>query len=161
MTTKYHFNPPAPCGAGHPHHKNCKQKIEFQSTRPMRGGTILIKSSVISAIFQSTRPMRGGTMGSLLKDLGLVVFQSTRPMRGGTKRISIFNSKFIFQSTRPMRGGTGADEKQNDLPKDFNPPAPCGAGQQSCTKFTPCILAQYTIQRTAKLLFAYQQAYFC
>ena len=43
----------------------------------------------------------------------------------------------------------------------FNPPAPCGAGQQSCTKFTPCILAQYTIQRAAKLLFAYQQAYFC
>lgn len=43
----------------------------------------------------------------------------------------------------------------------FNPPAPCGAGQQSCTKFTPCILAQCTIQRAAKLLFAYQQAYFC
>lgn len=57
--------------------------------------------------------------------------------------------------------GLTPGEQYYDNAIHFNPPAPCGAGQQSCTKFIPCILAQYTIQRAAKLLSAYQQAYFC
>ena len=59
-----HFNPPAPCGAGHqrnPHSKNGKR---FQSTRPVRGGTTWTTAQrPHSWKFQSTRPVRGGTSG--------------------------------------------------------------------------------------------------
>ena len=111
--------------------------------------------------FQSTRPVRGGTLLANLRVLLPDI--SIHPPRAGR---DLFAAIFAIRIT------------------DFNPPAPCGAGphhlrcaesrkaisihppragrdQQSCTKFTPCILAQYTIQRAAKLLFAYQQAYFC
>ena len=129
-------------------------------------------------------PHAGRDVLLLIKRLKRLVFQSTRPMRGGTFDVEGSNKKRVisihpphagrdaakdansttdkqFQSTRPMRGGTVQAITNFRIVINFNPPAPCGAGQQSCTKFTPCILAQYTIQRAAKLLFAYQQAHFC
>ena len=36
-------------------------ETEFQSTRPVRGGTIERTEELMLAIFQSTRPVRGGT----------------------------------------------------------------------------------------------------
>ena len=35
-----HFNPPAPCGAGRKSQSQTTTKKVFQSTRPMRGGTV-------------------------------------------------------------------------------------------------------------------------
>ena len=35
----WYFNPPAPCGAGHPSDWNTDDPAQFQSTRPVRGGT--------------------------------------------------------------------------------------------------------------------------
>ena len=35
----------------------------------------------------------------------------------------------IFQSTRPVRGGTSRAGLQCRTIKNFNPPAPCGAGR--------------------------------
>ena len=34
------FNPPAPCGAGQPNYHKCSNLSRFQSTRPVRGGTL-------------------------------------------------------------------------------------------------------------------------
>ena len=55
------FNPPAPCGAGHPGHLDYNRVRQFQSTRPLRGGTSPIKQHPYMSRFQSTRPLRGGT----------------------------------------------------------------------------------------------------
>ena len=119
---------PAPRGAGP---ASCSQRsyfAEFQSTRPLRGGTLLLRSAWRPALFQSTRPLRGGT-NTLRHCNGFDRFQSTRPLRGGTargllprarRRISIhpplagrdFDDELAalcreaFQSTRPLRGGT-------------------------------------------------------
>ena len=158
-------------------------KIGFQSTRPVRGGTLERLNTDYVDRFQSTRPVRGGTprcrstrpaeMISIhppragrdeVNANGKIIdgrFQSTRPVRGGTSLFTC-TQRSLSISIHPPRAGRDLERKRTVTPLgDFNPPAPCGAGQQSCTKFIPCILAQYTIQRAAKLLSAYQQAYFC
>ena len=58
------FNPPAPCGAGR--FDICTPLFGelFQSTRPVRGGTVPVLVTPSASIFQSTRPVRGGTIGT-------------------------------------------------------------------------------------------------
>ena len=104
-----YFNPPAPCGAG-------------------RGGGGEVTAGLL---FQSTRPMRGGTLANA-RPRFFVKFQSTRPMRGGTRwhqrrhrRSRDFNP--------PAPCGAGPSSwAMNSASKYFNPPAPCGAGPTSC-----------------------------
>ena len=146
-----HFNPPAPCGAGQDVGHLAVILRGFQSTRPVRGGTINVQL-VMTMIFISIHPPRAGRDIIYVTDeLNDVRFQSTRPMRGGTKRrrkgvpasfISIHPpragrdmeqltgsvAKHEFQSTRPVRGGTSSYNKLELSKQDFNPPAPCGAG---------------------------------
>ena len=105
---------------------------KFQSTRPVRGGTFLLRftgengdyfnppapcgagRSCRSAVwllsrFQSTRPVRGGT-GRYYGYNRVSTFQSTRPVRGGTRAVvSLLLTRQEFQSTRPVRGGTEDD----------------------------------------------------
>ena len=160
------------------------QMIGFQSTRPMRGGTLTIFPRSISWVFQSTRPMRGGTAnisrsaqksgyfnppapcgagqtpsGSVQENIGISIHP---PHAGRDLWADLVKVCSLWISIHPPHAGRDIIVDLTAANGDnFNPPAPCGAGQQSCTKFTPCILAQYTIQRAAKLLFAYQQSYFC
>ena len=42
--------------------------VEFQSTRPLRGGTNTHVFALGIGIFQSTRPLRGGTTGAMFMD---------------------------------------------------------------------------------------------
>ena len=123
----------------------------FQSTRPVRGGTLPGLSSLSTSFtFQSTRPVRGGTQTvikhraadtisihppragrDIFACFGLIInnpFQSTRPVRGGTTISCMTHALRIFQSTRPVRGGTVVSRQQGVAPRNFNPPAPCGAG---------------------------------
>ena len=79
----YHFNPPAPCGAGLLAAAGGIPTDRFQSTRPLRGGTRILNSLDKADQFQSTRPLRGGTR-RLLDLQRKMEFQSTRPLRGGT-----------------------------------------------------------------------------
>ena len=39
-----------------------------------------------------------------------------------------------FQSTLPVWGGTAAHGEEKGQKKNFNPPSPCGEGQQKLTK---------------------------
>ena len=55
------FNPRAPCGARLTVNAVGGNVNLFQSTRPMRGATVLRLVSVRRGGFQSTRPMRGAT----------------------------------------------------------------------------------------------------
>ena len=94
----------------------------FQSTRPLRGGTPYLCEAVMSCRFQSTRPLRGGTTMTH-KSETQEGFQSTRPLRGGTGPPTGVHGAGEFQSTRPLRGGTrirrtraDADEFQSTRP---------------------------------------------
>ena len=57
-----YFNPPAPCGAGRCVAIFGRLLSKFQSTRPVRGGTLCISRLTRMPVFQSTRPVRGGTL---------------------------------------------------------------------------------------------------
>ncbi len=117
-----YFNPPAPCGAGQLISLMSLWAIKFQSTRPLRGGTITGDINIHGTIFQSTRPLRGGTLRHLIQRVVNLI--SIHP---------------------PLAGrdfGTSISVRYRE---DFNPPAPCGAGQRSCTKsaFTLAVLSGF------------------
>ncbi len=123
-----YFNPPAPCGAGQRvPQKRCDNLI-FQSTRPLRGGTvsaIMCRITVSISIhpplagrdhhFRNEHtvvgisihpPLAGRDMAARSKGRAVFLFQSTRPLRGGTLCAQIAEQIGRFQSTRPLRGGT-------------------------------------------------------
>ena len=124
-----HFNPPAPCGAGLPIVSMSGGHLGFQSTRPVRGGTLLRRlQSQVDLDFNPPAPCGAGRSQSWtlswMQDISIhppragrdvppalektnpSLFQSTRPVRGGTSTPSCCAWALIFQSTRPVRGGT-------------------------------------------------------
>ena len=128
-----YFNPRAPCGARHKRATDGTANVQFQSTRPLRGATFIVSLYAIIISFQSTRPLRGATRYVHFTQTGCV-FQSTRPLRGATNNLWENLWEPRFQSTRPLRGATPAVLDCRPRDKHFNPRAPCGARQQTCTK---------------------------
>ena len=102
------FNPLAPCGARPaPWADNIGMADSFQSTRPLRGETLLRLTfgNTINS-FQSTRPLRGETIQTLFS--GLIIFFSIHsPLAGRDKTAKKKRELLmVFQSTRPLRGET-------------------------------------------------------
>ena len=56
-----YFNPPTPCGVGRPVQNHWRSCCTFQSTHPVRGGTVVTMPIASALLFQSTHPVRGGT----------------------------------------------------------------------------------------------------
>ena len=112
--------------------------FEFQSTRPVRGGTLVLAEDIaaweisihppragrdnqfdkiMEAIkyFNPPAPCGAGLQAGILPE-SILVFQSTRPVRGGTDYPDAFIwTKEIFQSTRPVRGGTKEAERRKGM----------------------------------------------
>ena len=59
-----HFNPPAPCGAGLSSKTACGARTNFNPPAPCGAGRHHSVPSKCIASFQSTRPLRGGTLGN-------------------------------------------------------------------------------------------------
>ena len=57
----WYFNPPTPCGVGPRTSVPLSAVYRFQSTHPVRGGTIQSSICFRRSLFQSTHPVRGGT----------------------------------------------------------------------------------------------------
>ena len=127
---------------------------KFQSTHPVRGGTVTRAEALRHyKEFQSTHPVRGGTTVKPDTENPPKQFQSTHPVRGGTLELSppkpsawisihppragwdrlLRRSQVLrhyrFQSTHPVRGGTQGTERKLGKAQDFNPPTPCGVGR--------------------------------
>ena len=128
------FNPPTPCGVGQ---KSCKEgdMLSDISIHPPRVGWDIKgnREKVNIAKFQSTHPVWGGTLAVFVLVYFIVI--SIHPPRvgwdgGNLRRIRFLNE---FQSTHPVWGGTPGSSGQI-RPSDFNPPTPCGVGQQKFTK---------------------------
>ena len=139
----------------------CGVQKHFQSTRPVRGGTPSVAIITTERTISIHPPRAGRDVLVGVRAVRLLVISIHPPRAGRDKAINLICGDCMI-SIHPPRAGRDAGLSITLRGRShFNPPAPCGAGQQSCTKFIPCILAQYTIQRAAKLLSAYQQAYFC
>ena len=98
------FNPPAPCGAG-PFHSELLRLGAYISIHPPRAGRDGSDGTVVTgeAVFQSTRPVRGGTIILQKSPIGNK-FQSTRPVRGGTGRLERLQCQAHI-SIHPPRAG--------------------------------------------------------
>ena len=79
---------------------------KFQSTRPMRGGTVPMSLTLLLWAFQSTRPVRGGTPSAFLALNARGHFNPPAPCGAGLQPVPLDSHFRQFQSTRPVRGGT-------------------------------------------------------
>ena len=130
-----YFNPPAPCGTGRRASRNWDSAPIFQSTRPLRDGTMWAGLLTITLfIFQSTRPLRDGTdMDSALRHF--CQFQSTRPLRDGTDIRAWQLSEEVISIHPPLAGRDLIPGGQVSTRSNFNPPAPCGTGRSHKSAF--------------------------
>ena len=64
------FNPPAPCGAGLKGKELVRQRIEFQSTRPVWGGTkqIVVQQHIVVISIHPPRVGRDDVIGGVALD---------------------------------------------------------------------------------------------
>ena len=110
-------------------------RLDFQSTRPLRGETAAVWDLTgVIVNFQSTRPLRGET-GLWLKAIKDRLFSIHSPLAG--RDASSFRLEWLvvyFQSTRPLRGETLESAGERNNIRLFNPLAPCGARQCGCWK---------------------------
>ena len=121
------FNPPAPCGAGHPRDGGRPPPPAFQSTRPLRGRTRAGRTQGDAESFQSTRPLRGGTLRTSLTRNPVCNFNPPAPCGAGLIRPIELNRRRNFNPPAPCGAGH-CDPYVGTRPVNFNPPAPCGAG---------------------------------
>ena len=101
-----HFNPRAPYGARPLRNGTRRMELYFNPRAPYgaRPGVLLWDRNKLT--FQSTRPLRGATPRKGVHASVQRIFQSTRPLRGATCRYNWFSCWITFQSTRPLRGAT-------------------------------------------------------
>ena len=100
------FNPRAPCGA-RPFlpTRQCLPK-EFQPTRPLRGATAKLLTTLLPLVFQPTRPLRGATfLGAGFLRI-ILNFNPRAPCGARPILVALGVYKFVFQPTRPLRGAT-------------------------------------------------------
>ena len=133
QSNQKNFNPPAPCGAGPPFLYHSFTKI-YISIHPPLAGRDSSKDDADTVMRISIHPPLAGRDTAFLRDTLSRAISIHPPLAGRDIQFLDDFRRAKFQSTRPLRGGTC-----NPLPHvvsfpHFNPPAPCGAGQRSCTK---------------------------
>ena len=105
-----YFNPPAPCGAGQGDQPNLRGLHDFNPPAPCGAGRWLVHHFAGEKSFQSTRPVRGGTLPPSCCRQSQRKFQSTRPVRGGTA-VSTACPVACFYFNPPAPCGAGPSRK--------------------------------------------------
>ena len=104
-----YFNPPIPCGMGHPDLGRVIEENIFQSTHPVWDGTSQCLTCAQWRRFQSTHPVWDGTHNHVARSDFLLI--SIHPSRVG------WDSYLRCRRTSTLH---------------FNPPIPCGMGLIFC-----------------------------
>ena len=107
QTHDNNFNPRAPCGARLTSRMYTLSAASFQSTRPMRGATLIPELAIRPmATISIHAPHAGRDHPPILKPYQEMYFNPRAPCGARPIAGSISNSTWKFQSTRPMRGAT-------------------------------------------------------
>ena len=145
-----YFNPRAPCGARQTSFDRMASSFKFQSTRPLRGATVLpVGVRRMLGIISIHAPLAGRDLSPLghpaagrisihaplagrdrasALEHGVLVISIHAPLAGRDhKSRCIAIRPILFQSTRPLRGATSGTFMVFLLLCYFNPRAPCGA----------------------------------
>ena len=124
------FNPPAPCGAGHSRSDTTRGIENFNPPAPCGAGLWYTLTAHSPAGFQSTRPMRGGTIKRGSRSSSWII--SIHPPHAGRDKITDRPKAGKGISIHPPHAGRDDKAWIKELQLDhFNPPAPCGAGQDN------------------------------
>ena len=145
------FNPPSPCGEGRKIAEVAAISLRFQSTLPMRGGTIKQKCLCEIGIISIHPPHAGRDWYAFDEEGYMMDFNPPSPCGEGRDACRHHGEILRFQSTLPMRGGTpdrirrihgrgisihpphagrdGNDGYFESWQYHFNPPSPCGEGR--------------------------------
>ena len=126
------FNPRAPCGARRIATISSRVSLIFQSTRPVRGATVLFSRHPMSESFQSTRPVRGATHSRFSSiQWRFISIHAPRAGRDTLDKIgSLHISHFNPRAPCGARLVNQVRDKMNAM--HFNPRAPCGARHFRC-----------------------------
>ena len=116
---------------------DCYFIVRLISIHPPLAGRDHCRSSSVCCwcYFNPPAPCGAGQMANVKLRDG--AFISIHPPLAGRDLLHRFldRSPALFQSTRPLRGGTPRQPEGGPVAyRHFNPPAPCGAGQQKFTK---------------------------
>ena len=112
------FNPPAPCGAGHPIASRAANSKNFNPPAPCGAGP-QIRPIIITCInFNPPAPCGAGRAWRSAKVAGKVAFQSTRPVRGGTGGVRTHDIPAHI-SIHPPRAGR--DRQPQTLVRRYKP----------------------------------------
>ena len=106
--TEY-FNPPTPCGVGRHVGQIAVPGLQFQSTHPVRGGTIMLGNLDVSNIISIHPPRAGWDIHSGPLCVACDDFNPPTPCGVGLLSIPVLALPATFQSTHPVRGGTRKD----------------------------------------------------
>ena len=121
------FNPPAPCGAGLQETVRMLTRLTFQSTRPLRGGTLFCLADLRLGKISIRPPLAGRDRidGRDAHDRHISIHP---PLAGrdGASYGSPWRGRISIHP--PLAGRDLWARLQSPLETDFNPPAPCGAG---------------------------------
>ena len=145
IAARKNFNPRAPCGARLIRRGIISAKLTFQSTRPMRGATILKRSPASQTWISIHAPHAG--RDRLHKKISVQSFYFNPRAPCGARRTPVTvgaGEPTEFQSTRPMRGATSKNRLHAVQVYHFNPRAPCGARPISTVMGTCSVLFQST-----------------
>ena len=126
-----HFNPPTPCGVGPSFYRSSVYLHNFNPPTPCGVGLARGRYPRCTATFQSTHPVRGGTLAHLAIIREAFIFQSTHPVRGGTWFPGRFPSRRHISIHPPRAGWDLMILDDLGVERNFNPPTPCGVGPGS------------------------------
>jgi len=121
------FNPRAPRGARRWTSPLSRRGFAFQSTRPARGATVLVVSSIYSFPVSIHAPRAGRDRLALATTRSNASFNPRAPRGARLTTWPHTPPPMRFQSTRPARGATSLASWDRPVPDSFNPRAPRGA----------------------------------
>ena len=152
LTLFFYFNPPAPCGAGPKNRVTMDTSYEFQSTRPMRGGTESpLRTACPRPYFNPPAPCGAGPFFSAQWTTCCKI--SIHPPHAGRDPADDANKHADkgISIHPPHAGRDRSYSNPGTLCSDFNPPAPCGAGPAIMHKIYPmhsCTIHNTTCSQT-------------
>ena len=126
-----HFNPPTPCGVG----LICCSPIfltaRFQSTHPLRGGTIKDDADVFTTAISIHPPLAGWDGLAAGFDYSFADFNPPTPCGVGLVGDVTVNRTPRISIHPPLAGWDCLTRIMRLHPSNFNPPTPCGVGPRS------------------------------
>ena len=140
------FNPRAPYGARHAAETSKGSAVGFQSTRPIRGATTVIKGKVTDIKHFNPRAPYGARRHTYQTGKHSLCNFNPRAPYGARRspKYSLVLGRWKFQSTRPIRGATCYPHPDNLSASYFNPRAPYGARLRTRTTLRCLCLFQST-----------------